>query len=388
MVIFWATKLRGFLRHMSQHMPDVSFVDNGQYYEVAGLRSKLASKLIRSHLLDPIGLFQILKVSEKDCDYYGSFNRFLQTDKPYFLYLENPTALYHYTLGRIRFPAGRRRFAACLNDPNLKYIVCMANACRDTFAQVNMPVPERVKMATIYPFVPKNPHANPEQIREKSENETLECLFCAQGRRFLTKGGLDVLEAYTNLRNKGYNIHLRVITKLSELDAKTLKKLQSCEGVTVHDFTFRYPEMEEVYANTNVLIHPSSDDSVGLTILEAMKGGCAIVGSSLYGFKEMVEEGGNGMLLEPKYRIFTKDNLPNPKCWKRWKKLLYSRRKNPGFVARVEAAVESLYLDREKLCAFSLRSLELADTKFGEDTICRQWKDVWNTLEGCAADET
>lgn len=126
MVGYWATRLRGFLRHMSQHMEDVSFVDKGQYYEVAGLRSKLASKLIRSHLLDPAGLFQILKVSGKDCDCYGSFNRFLQTDKPYFIYLENPTALYHYTLGRIRFPAGRKRFAKCLNDPNLKYIICMA----------------------------------------------------------------------------------------------------------------------------------------------------------------------------------------------------------------------------------------------------------------------
>lgn len=388
MVIFWATKLRGFLRHMSQHMQDVSFVDNGQYYEVAGLRSKAVSKLIRSHLLDPVGLFQILKVSGKDCDYYGSFNRFLQADKPYFLYLENPTALYHYTLGRIRFPAGRKRFAACLNDPNLKYIVCMADACRNTFERVNMPVPEGVKMTTIYPFVPRNPHADPEQIREKSENDTLECLFCVQGRRFITKGGLDVLKAYETLRAKGYRIHLRVITKLSELDKKTLKRLTSCEGITVHDFTFRYEELEEIYAKTNVLIHPSADDSVGLTILEAMKGGCAIVGSRLYGFTEMVEEDGNGFLLEPKYRIFTEEHLPNPRCWKHWKKRYYARKKDPAFIERIVKAVEKLYLDREKLRACSLRSLELANTKFGEDTICEQWKDVWNTLEGSAVHET
>lgn len=388
MEIFWATRLRGFLRHMSQHMQNVTFADSGQYYEVASLRSKLASKLIRSPLLDPIGLFQILKVSGKNCDYYGSFNRFLQADKPYFIYLENPTALYHYALGRIRFPAGRKRFAACLNDPNLKYIVCMADACRVTFEKINMPVPEQVKMATIYPFVPQNAHADPEQIREKSKCETMECLFCAQGRRFLTKGGLDVLEAYKNLRAKGYNIHLRVITKLSELDRKTLEKLNTAEGVSIHDFSFSYSELEEIYAKTNVLIHPSSDDSVGLTILEAMKGGCAIVGSDLYGFTEMVEPGGNGMLLEPKYRIFTKDFLPNPRCWKRWKKLHYSRKKDPAFIARIEKAVETLYLDREKLCAFALRSLELANTKFGEDTICDQWKDVWNMLEGCAVNET
>ena len=187
---------------------------------------------------------------------------------------------------------------------------------------------------------------------------------------------------------KGYDIHLRVITRLSELDAKTLKKLYASEGVTVHDITFRYGELEEIYAQTTVLIHPSSDDSVGLTILEAIKGGCAIVGSDLYGFTEMVEEGGNGFLLEPKYRIFTKEFLPNPKCWKRWKKLMYSGKKDPAYIARIEKAVETLYMDREKLCQYSLRSLELAKTKFGEDTICRQWKEVWDTLEECISDET
>lgn len=31
---------------------------------------------------------------------YGSFNRFLKTDKPYFIYLENPLALYHYSIKR------------------------------------------------------------------------------------------------------------------------------------------------------------------------------------------------------------------------------------------------------------------------------------------------
>jgi glycosyltransferase involved in cell wall biosynthesis len=258
----------------------------------------------------------------------------------------------------------------------------MSDACRETFARVNMPAPEQLKMATIYPFVPRNLHTNPEQIREKSSHETLEYLFCVQGRRFLTKGGLDVLEAHRNLMAKGYNIHLRVITKLSELDKKTLEQLTSCEGVSVHDFTFSYAELEEIYAKTNILIHPSSDDSFGLTLLEAMKGGCAVITTDLYAFPEMVQDDVNGILLEPKYRMFTEENIPNPKCWKRWKKLYYTKKKDPAFVSRIEKAVEALYLDREKLCAYSLRSLELADTKFGEDTICQQWKDVWNTLSG------
>lgn len=382
MVIYWATKLRGFLKHMSQHMDGVEFVSSDGYYEVSGLSAKLKSKLIRSRLFDPVGLFQVLKVEDKPCDYYGSFNRFLDADKPYFLYLENPTALYHYSLGRLRFAAGRKRFAKSLANPNLKYIVCMADACRDTFEKVNMPVPEHVKMATIRPFVPRNPYISRQAIMEQSKNETLECLYCVQGKRFITKGGLDVVEAVDRLRKAGNKIHLTVITGIGDLDGQTLKKLKECDGVTLFDFGFSYSELERIYAKTNVLLQPSSDDSCSLTVLEAMKGGCAVIATRLYAFPEMVEENGNGYLLEPKFRIFTKDNIPNPACWPHKEKRRQAKKKNEAFVRSIEEAILALHHDREKLCAFSLRSLELADTKFGEDTICDQWKDVWNTLAG------
>lgn len=382
MVIYWATKLRGFLKHMSEHMDGVEFVSNDGYYEVSGMTSKLKSKLIRSRLFDPVGLFQVINVADRQCDYYGSFNRFLNADKPYFLYLENPTALYHYSLGRLRFAPGRKRFARCLADPNLKYIICMADACRDTFEKINIPVPQHVKMATIRPFVPRNPHISPEKIRQQSQNEVLECLFCVQAKRFITKGGLDVVEAVRRLRNAGHNIHLTVITGIGELDADTLEQVNSCDGVTLLDFKFSYSELEQIYANTNVLLQPSSDDSCSLTILEAMKGGCAVIASNLYAFPEMVEENGNGYLLEPKFRIFTKDNIPNPACWPHKEKRRQAKKKNEAFVRSIEETILTLHTDREKLCAFALRSLELADTKFGEQTICDQWKDVWNTLAG------
>ncbi len=382
MIVYWATKLRGFLRHISEHSEDVTFINSSNYYETSGLVSKLKSKLIRSRLFDHVGLFQIIKVSDKQCDYYGSFNRFLDADKPYFLYLENPTALYHYSLGRLRFRAGRKRFAACLSDPNLKYIVCMSNACGDSFETVNMPLPSHIKMATIYPFVPQNEYANEELIRQKSQNETLECLYCVQGKRFITKGGLDVLEAVTRLRAAGSRIHLTVITKISDLDKKTLQRIQDCDGVSLCDFNFSYSELEHIYSNTNILLHPSSDDSFGLTVLEAVKGGCAVIASNLYAFPEMVEDGENGYLIEPKFRMFTRDNIPNPSCWTHKRKKRLAKKKDEAFVKSIENSILSLYSDREKLYEFSMRSLEIANTRFGEQTICDQWKDVWDTLKG------
>lgn len=380
MKVYWATKLRGFLRHISEHMQHVTFIDNGRYYEVKNWTGKLKSKLIRNRLLDPIGLFQIVKVSGKDCDCYGSFNRFLSSDKPYFIYLENPTALYHYALGRIRYGIGKKQFQKCLHDPNLKYIVCMSDACRTTFEKVNMPLPENVRMKTIYPFVPRNVHVDENMIRKKCYDDVLECLYCVQGKSFYTKGGRDVLEVVTRLQGAGFKIHLTVITNLSALHEETLALIQSREDITLHDFTFPYDELEQIYAKTAVLLQPSSADSLSLTVLEAMKGGCAILGSKLYGCPEMVEHNGNGILIEPMYRAFTPDNLPNPIAWGHHKKVRLSKKRCDRYINDIEQAVRSLYEDRDQLYSFAKRSLELANTKFGEDTICDQWQGVWDAL--------
>ncbi len=381
MKIYWATKLRGFFRHLSEKSEDIEFVDNANYYETKSVVSLLKSKLIRSSLLNPLGIFQVIDINSKDCDAYGSSNRFLNSDKPYFLYLENPTALYHYTLGRISYPTGKRKFEKHLNDQNLKYIVCMSDACRNSFEKINGPFPSHLKTKTIYPFVPDNKNISKELVLQKSNNEYLECLFCVQGAYFVSKGGLEVLSAVENLRRQGLKIHLSVITKIGDLDPYTLKRLDESENTDVHDFNYPYEELEKVYAKTNVLIQPASIESFGLTVLEAMKGGCAVIASKLYAFPEMVQDGYNGYLVEPKYWFFDKENIPNPKVWNHRKKTIFSTKESPELIKELEEKISLLSKDRKLLSEFSLNSLELAQTKFGEQTISEQWKEVWEALK-------
>lgn len=388
MIVRWATKLRGFLRHLSEHTVDVRFENCTDYFEVSDWKSKVKSKLIRSKIFDYIGLFQVIEICGEQCDCYGSFNRFLKTDKPYFIYLENPTALYHYCLDRIKYPMGKSRFKKCLHDKKLKYIVCMSDACRDTFVNINMNLPSNVKIKTAYPYIPTNKHISEALIYEKSKRPTLKCLYCVQGKRFATKGGLDVVRAFDRLIKGGMDAHLTVITKISELESAALREIKQCKNLSLFDFSFQYDELEEIYAETNVLIHPTSDDSSALTILEAMKGGCAIISTNLYAIPEMVENGGNGFLIEPKFRIFDKDNLPNPQYWARSKKIRAAKICDSAFEKAIEECIKILYSDREKLHEFSKRSLELANTKFGEAEIASQWSEVWADLKGSTEYET
>lgn len=386
--VYWATKLRGFLKHISDHSVDIQFIGRDRYYERSSFLSLLKSKLVRLKLFNYIGLFQIIKITKKDCDFYGSYNRFLKCDKPYFIYLENPTALYHYALGRLDHYFGRMRFSRCLQDPNLKYIVCMSDACRTTFAKVNMALPDKVKLKTIYPLVPKNKQVNMELVVRKSYSDVLECLYCVQGKRFYTKGVDDVIDAVQRVQSRGVKIHLTIITHLSFLKENTIKKVMGNSCITLSDFNYSYTEMEEIYARTAVLIHPSSDDSFGLTVLEAMKGGCCILGSNLYAFPEMVEHRVNGILIEPKYRTFTTDNFPNPKAWGQKKKKYLSSQKKQKYTDDIEQALCYLYDNRDILCEYSKKSFEIANTKFDEENLLSQWDDVWKTLKGTINNET
>ena len=380
MTICWATRLRGFLRHLSGKLNGVEFVESKRYYESVSLIGKLKSLLIRSPILDPLGLFQIVRIETGECDAYGSFNRLLKADKPYFLYLENPTALYHYSLTRLRFPAGKRRFFRAISDPNLRYIACMSNVCRETFTSLNGALPDSVRIGTAYPLIPRNFCVDERRIIEKCRGETVECLFSAQGRRFLTKGGLDVLRAVSELQREDYPIHLTVITQMSELDRRTKRLLSQYKDVTLLDFSLSYHEMEAIYAQTAILLHPSSDDSFGLTVLEGMKGGCAVIATKLYAFSEMVSDLESGILIEPKFRIYDENGLPNPSVWRHGKKLRSARRRDDSFVRRIKDALSELCTNRELLSKYALRGYEIAETKFGEEAVLNQWNEVFSSV--------
>ena len=380
MKIVWATRLRGFLKHVSEGIEDINFVSEDNFYEVNTLKHKILSKLIHCKIFDWLGKFSVIEISGKDCDMYGSFNRFLKTDKPYFIYLENPTALYHYCLNRISYKSGAKKFAACLNDDNLKGIICMSDACRESFERINGKLPERILFRTIYPFVPDNKNIDPDKIIEKSHGEKLELLYCVQGVRFVSKGGLEVVEAVKRLNNP--NIHLTVITKINDVDKKIIKALHSVENVDLFDFNFKYNELEKIYAKTNVLIQPTSDDSFGLTILEAMKGGCAILASDLYSISELVADGDNGFLVEPKYRFFDKENIPNPKVWNHRKKTIYSTKTSDRLVADLCEKISLLNEDRNLLARLSINSYNksVGNAEFGEEKIKN---DVVRFLDDC-----
>lgn len=87
----------------------------------------------------------------------------------------------------------------------------------------------------------------------------LKLLFIAQGIRFISKGALEVIEAYNRVGKLHINVTLTMITSLSDVDNSLLNK--GDEGITLLDFNFSYKQMESLYVNSTILLQPTSDDS-------------------------------------------------------------------------------------------------------------------------------
>ena len=380
MRVYFATRLRSFFKHLlssSDFRHD--FIGN-ETYDLQSKSRRLLASLAKTYLFDELGYIQRINVRDKDCDLYGSFNRFLKSDKPYFIYTENPTALYHYRLRRGVSFLGRRRIVSLLNDEQLRAIVFMSRACADSFDNVCAPLRKSCMTQVIYPYVPINKSVSCDFIKKRSLNPTFKLLFISQGVSFIPKAGLEVIEAFKYLRLH-YNILLHIITSVDDIDRQLLSEFRTIEGITVSDFKYSYPALEKVYASSHLLLQPTSQDSFGLTILEAMKSGLPVIATNLYAIPEMVEDGYNGYLTEPHYWFFDKNNIPNPSVWNHRKSTIYSGKISSRIVDFLVDKISLLYNDRALLQELSINSFNKANSApFSEDYIVHQWNEFIDAI--------
>ncbi|WP_079347508.1 glycosyltransferase family 4 protein [Vagococcus martis] len=315
--IKFVSRRRGFFNHLENINDEIVFEFIQSSFEVPSIKRKIASQLIRTKFMTLLGVIETIKynTNEDKETLLGSFNRFLSVERPYFIYLENPTALFHYTLGRNKSYLGKHKFKNNLENAYLKEIVCMSYACMSTMDDIFSPAIYRGKRRVIYPLVPDNNNVTVNLIKERCKDDELNVLFIAQGTRFISKGGLEVLEAFKYLKD----VKITVITNISSVEG-LIKEYRELPNIKFYDFKYSYEDMEQIYAQHQILLHPSSDDSFGLTVLEAMKAGLPIITTRLYAFPEMVEEGINGYMVQPKWEFFGKNNLPNPLVWNNRKK--------------------------------------------------------------------
>ena len=153
MLIKFVSKARGFLLDLiSNNYDDIAFVyEDAMVYETnSNLKVKLAA-IVKQPIFDYLGLFQVLNVSVKE-DCVFSYNRFLKSNKPYIMYLENPLAPVHYSINRPNTFISKRKLKDIFEDKNFKAIVGLSKACESTVRKF-YDIPANVKVMNIYPYV-------------------------------------------------------------------------------------------------------------------------------------------------------------------------------------------------------------------------------------------
>lgn len=383
--VFFATRVRGFFKHLFINEKieyEIMNKTNG-FYEINGKKRKVLTKIAKSRLLDWLGVIQVIKCSNEGSDINGSFNRFLDSDKPYFIYLENPTALYHYRLGRRKSWFGNKKISKNLNDKQLKAIVCMSQACCDTFDLVcGKWQGQEDNKRVIYPLVPKNKLVSEVLISERTAKEEIRLLFIAQGIRFLSKGALEVIEAFKRLQDDNRNITLTMITSIKDVDESLINTLRNTKKIKLLDFTLTYEQLEEVYADSTILLQPTSDESFGMTILEGMKAGLPVIATKLYAIPEMVKDDVNGYLTDPQWWFFDKNNIPNPRVWNNRRKTIYSGSIDDKITQFLYEKISFLDDNRDILKRMSIESYRIANSSpFSEETIVESWNLLLRSLE-------
>ena len=172
------TNTRGFLENLFNAQNEkVEFIYNKQnVYEINNHMKSFLAKLIRCPIFDILGVFQVVRAENVREDVCFSYNRFLKSNKPYVIFLENPSALVNYCWERPKYFITKKRLRKCFLDSNLKAIVCMSKTC---FKYINnlYDIPKNVKILQIYPFVKDDFEYSFNNIKFVARKKILECLY-------------------------------------------------------------------------------------------------------------------------------------------------------------------------------------------------------------------
>jgi (heptosyl)LPS beta-1,4-glucosyltransferase len=152
----------------------------------------------------------------------------------------------------------------------------------------------------------------PEQDASKAEPRAEGPLAIGQfGRIEHGKGQHVLIEAMKILRDRGVNAQARIIghamdpTYLASLKEEVQRNnLQ--DMVTFADFV---PSAQRMMPEFDVIVLASERESFGLVLIEAMRGGVAVIGTNAGGVPEIIEHGESGLLFDPGSAVSLADNL-------------------------------------------------------------------------------
>jgi phosphatidylinositol alpha-mannosyltransferase len=134
---------------------------------------------------------------------------------------------------------------------------------------------------------------------EELRDGTLNILFV--GRLEERKGLIHLLKAYQRLRKRHVDARLLVVGAGPKL--REYRRFVGLRGIRDVEFLGRVSDEEKAryFASADIFCAPATgQESFGIVLLEAMAAGVPIVASDIHGYKNVVQRGAQGLLVEPR----------------------------------------------------------------------------------------
>jgi len=125
------------------------------------------------------------------------------------------------------------------------------------------------------------------------------------GHHFLDKGGLEVLQAYEQLK-KRHNVKLTV--KTDNVPQELVAKYADVKWI-INKRLPRDELFKELYVNSAVFVLPSYIDTFGFAVLEAMSAGTPVLTTDVAAFPELVTDGKTGFLIKSNLSCWNSDGM-------------------------------------------------------------------------------
>lgn len=188
-----------------------------------------------------------------------------------------------------RFQGIMRRY---LNSPYCKRVLCTSEAARRTALDHLDSRSFQHKVEAVYYSVP------PQSFVKEYQNEKIKMLFVgadalrSSEEAFEGKGGRNVLETFTRLRQQFGNLEMAVRSKPPP---DVMERYAGVEGLRILDKYIPREELEREYLSADIFILPSHT-TIPATLLEAMSFELPVITIDSWANAEYVEDGKTGLV--------------------------------------------------------------------------------------------
>ena len=137
-------------------------------------------------------------------------------------------------------------------------------------------------------------------IHQKNGNNAEKVHFLFVGRQFFRKGGMEMLIVFDKLIEKGYPIHLTIvsniefgdyITKTTDADKQAALSIIHNHPESITHYTkLKNDEVIALFKQVDVSLLPTLQDTYGYSVLESQACGCPVISTDLRALSEINSE--------------------------------------------------------------------------------------------------